>query len=109
LKQMLMEVWENVWFGFFYTADLGQQYEVVSRVAGNFSYLSTSTFFSVSHSAWYALSLPKSVYPGLFHPVGFSCVWARTPSLFMVLCYAGIYLPVLYYRRKARVLGALAF
>jgi hypothetical protein len=29
-------------------ADLGQQYEVVSRVAGNFSYLSTHTFFSVS-------------------------------------------------------------
>jgi len=34
---------------------------------------------------------PKSVYPGLFHPVGFSGVWARTPSLFMVLCYAGYY------------------
>jgi hypothetical protein len=49
-------------FGFFRTADLGQQYDMVSRVGGNCSYLSTQTFFSVSHSAWYALSLPKSVY-----------------------------------------------
>jgi hypothetical protein len=51
-------------FGFF--RDLGQQYDMVSRVAVNFSYLrvSTQTFFGVSHSAWYALSLPKSVYPG---------------------------------------------
>jgi hypothetical protein len=52
------------------------------RVAGNFSYLSTQTFFSVSHSVWYELSLPKSFYPGLCHPVGFSGVWARAPSLF---------------------------
>ena len=82
---------KRVLFGCFRTADLGQQYEVVSRVAGNFSYLSTQTFFSVSHSAWYALSLPKSAYPGLFHPLGFSGVWARTLSLFLVLCYAGYY------------------
>ena len=76
----------NVLFGFFRTADLGQQYEVVSRVAGNFSYLWTQTF-SVYHIRRGMLP-PKSVYPGLFHPVGFSGVWAHTPSLFLVLCHA---------------------
>ena len=56
---------------------------------GNFSYLSTRTFFSAPHSVWYAFSLSNSVCPGLSHLVGFSCVRARTPSLLLVLCCAG--------------------
>jgi hypothetical protein len=79
-------------FGFF--RDLGQQYDMVSRVAVKFSYLSTQTIFSVSHSAWYALFPSRSTL--VIPPVG-SLVWARTPSLFLVLCYAGL-LPALYCR-----------
>jgi hypothetical protein len=57
-------------------------------------------FFSASHSAWYALSLLKSVP----HPVGFSCVGPR-PKFISGLCYVG------FYPRCIIVwfLGALAF
>jgi hypothetical protein len=42
-------------FGFLHTADLGQQYDMVSRVGGNFSIYRHKTFFSEPHLAWYAL------------------------------------------------------
>jgi hypothetical protein len=78
----------------------------VSRVGGNFSYLSTQTFFSASHSAWCALSLSKSVYPGLFHSVGFSGVWARTQS-FVIFLYFWFF--VVSSSDCYGFLGALAF
>jgi hypothetical protein len=74
-------------------ADLGQRHEVVSRAAGNLSYLLTQTFFSVPHSAWYVPSPSESVYPGLSHPVEFSCVWDRAQVYLLRR-----FLPALYYR-----------
>jgi hypothetical protein len=51
------------------TADLGQQYAVVSEWLATFR-IYRHTQHAVCHIriAWYALYLPKSVYPGLFHP-----------------------------------------
>jgi hypothetical protein len=94
----------NVLSGFLRTADLGQQYEVVSRVAGNFSYLSTQIFFSVSHSAWYALSLPKSRSTLVYSTPWDSLVCGPAPQIYSGSLLRGL-LPELYYRLKAMVFG----
>ena len=61
-------------FGLFRSADLGQQYDTVPRVLFDTLILLCITFGVVR-------SLSSQVgLPGLFHPVGFSCVWARTPK-----------------------------
>ena len=90
--------------GSFRTADLGQQYEVVSRVAGNFSYLSTQTFFSVSHSALYAVSLPKSRSTLVYSTPWDSLVCGPAPQIYSGSLLRGL-LPALYCRLKAMVFG----
>ena len=82
---------------------------MVSRVAGKFSYLSTQASFSVPHSAWYALSLPKSVYPGLFHPVGFSGVWGPHPKFISGSLLRGVTTRAVLSSDCNRFLGAVAF
>jgi hypothetical protein len=91
-------LWCLVLFGFFRTAGLGLQYTTwCHEWVANF-YIYRHKHFSVYHIRRVRSLSSKSVYPGLFHPVGFSCVWARTPSLFLVLRYYAGLLPALYYR-----------
>ena len=86
------------------TADLGQQYAVVSEWLATFHiYRHTQNAVCHIRITWYALSLPKSVYPGLFHPLWDALVWARTPSLSGSLL-RGL-LPALYYRLKSLAPG----
>jgi hypothetical protein len=80
-----------VLFGFFRTADLGQQCEVVSHEwLANFGLYRHRHFSVITFGVACCFSSQVGL-PWFIPSRGFSCVWARTPSLFLVLCYAGLY------------------